>query len=914
MDSAALDPRLRNPEDSSISVAPALPVSASTPPKTNGSYAATSSTPTPSNASSPDLHRQATHAYPLQPAFSNNNHPDQATPPSATAVHPDDTLVDHDGSGVDPKKPRACEACRGLKVRCEPDPNNPEGACKRCAKAGRNCIITQPTRKRQKKTDSRVAELEKKIDALTATLSATKAGQPPPAIPGGVADGTGGYAYGGAALDSSGGWSAVNGAMSRDAMAMARAQNQSPYGEGNAMAYPPPMVLAGQKRKYTEPRGTGDDAPTPPIAPSAADPRSHEYSDIVDRGIISSSKASDLWDRYNYQMVPHLPAVVFPADMTVGELRKTKPILFLAIMAAASSETPNVQRVLVKELMQVFADKIFVAGEKSIELVQALSVSVAWYWPPEHFEELKFYELVHMAMIMAIDLGLGKRKPRRGGQKAFRDLPFRKHPPPDPTTIEARRTWLACYFMTTNTAMALHRPFLLRWTSFMAECVDVLESSPEAAPTDKYFCHLVWTHQLAEEIGFQFCMDDPSVSVNLSDHMTQHRVRGFERELEKHKKEVPSDLMQPALKFGFHTLNLYMHELALQSEPADAFKAPFAAESLRDSLVTDAPLTPAYTNALAACLTAIDGIFDTFLSMDPASIRCLPVFNFVRVAYATVVLIRIYFAASSPNSELGKIIDKDSMKVEQHLHNLLEQFRVTAAGDRSRPASKFLVVLVMIKSWFFKISKGELRRDALIVDAANAAEGTSAYSTPRAGGDRPASGNATTPGQSEFPAQASSNPLQLLSEAATNNQATANNAQARGTASGLPRGSNGNMGHGAAWFNSPTSFMQDTTSQKPNGGGSSAMPPPPHPQAQAQAQPQQHGQVSGAPAPWLNFGTDFDYSNLGDGFAQAWDMTLQGLGDGNGGLQDFNGISIMAADPLFGSMMGEMPGSDMFQF
>lgn len=366
-----------------------------------------------------------------------------------------------------------------------------------------------------------------------------------------------------------------------------------------------------------------------------------------------------------------------------------------------------------------------------------------------------------------------------------------------------------------------------------------------------------------------------------------------------------------ALKFGFHTLNLYMHELALQSEPTDAFKAPFAAESLRDSLVTDVPLTPAYTNALAACLTAIDGIFETFLSMDPASIRCLPVFNFVRVAYATVVLIRIYFAASSPNSELGRIIDKDSMKVEQHLHNLLEQFRVTAAGDRSRPASKFLVVLVMIKSWFLKISKGELKRDALIIDAANAAEETSAYSTPRAGGDRPTSGNATTPGQSEFSAQASNNPLQLLSEAATNNQAAANN-QARGAAGGLPRGSNGSMGNSVAWFNSPTSYMQDT-SQKPNGGGgSSAMPPPPHPQAQAQ--PHQHGQVTGAPAPWLNFGSDFDYSNLGDGFAQAWDMTLQGLGDGNGGLQDFSGMSIMAADPLFGSMMGEMPGSDLFQF
>jgi hypothetical protein len=37
-------------------------------------------------------------------------------------------------------------------------------------------ITTPPTRKRQKKADSRVAELERKIDALTATLHAQKSG------------------------------------------------------------------------------------------------------------------------------------------------------------------------------------------------------------------------------------------------------------------------------------------------------------------------------------------------------------------------------------------------------------------------------------------------------------------------------------------------------------------------------------------------------------------------------------------------------------------------------------------------------------------------------------------------------------------------------------------------------------------
>lgn len=362
-----------------------------------------------------------------------------------------------------------------------------------------------------------------------------------------------------------------------------------------------------------------------------------------------------------------------------------------------------------------------------------------------------------------------------------------------------------------------------------------------------------------------------------------------------------------SLKFSFNTINLYMHELALQNEPADAFKAPFAAESLRDSLVSNAALTPAYTNALAACLTAIDGIYDTFFSMDPSSIRCLPVFNFVRVAYATVVLIRIYFAASSPGSELGKVIDKDSMKVDQHLENLLEKFRLTAAEDKSRPASKFLVVLVMIRSWFHKISKGELNQTARIADAANAAEGTSPFATPdtaRAAGDHRTPGSASTPG---YPTQASSNPLQLLSEAAATNQAATNNAQVprpRGGHGGIANNNNNNAWYGQMGFGPEAGNNQN----KPNGGhADNNMPPPP--------QPYQNGHVTGAPAPWINFGQEMDYSNLGDGFAQAWDVTLQGLNvENGGGLQDFNGLSIMANDPLFGQMMGDFPGSDLFQF
>lgn len=82
---------------------------------------------------------------------------------------------DHDTNDplAELKRPRACDACRQLKVRCVFENDISFRPCKRCAKANRKCTVTPPVRKRQKKTENRVSELEKKIEALTATLQAS---------------------------------------------------------------------------------------------------------------------------------------------------------------------------------------------------------------------------------------------------------------------------------------------------------------------------------------------------------------------------------------------------------------------------------------------------------------------------------------------------------------------------------------------------------------------------------------------------------------------------------------------------------------------------------------------------------------------------------------------------------------------
>lgn len=178
----------------------------------------------------------------------------------------------------------------------------------------------------------------------------------------------------------------------------------------------PPMVVAGQKRKFPE-----FSAPSPSGAlplPPGARPRPHlpnskgsdglngsasnDYTDVIDRGTITAENASKVFDHYVNDMAIHVPAVVFPPGTTAAEIRKTKPILFLAILSVSSSGNRSE---LTREVMQICADRIICNGEKSLELIQALIVTSLWYWPPEHFEELKFYQLIHIAAVMAIDIG-----------------------------------------------------------------------------------------------------------------------------------------------------------------------------------------------------------------------------------------------------------------------------------------------------------------------------------------------------------------------------------------------------------------------------------------------------------------------------------------------------------------------------
>ncbi|KAL6412182.1 fungal specific transcription factor [Ilyonectria robusta] len=402
------------------------------------------------------------------------------------------------------KRRRACGACRISKLRCEPDPNIMAGPCKRCRKSGQDCTAAASLKGRQKKIRNRVEAMELKIVALRDTLRTQESNN--------------------AML-----------AVEKSCSASGSEDSDTARSETAAACVCRDSRAFGGNIKYPE-------LVLPPIQPR------NNVADIIDRGLLPMETATELFARYNNKMIHHLPAVILPSTVSAAELRKTKPLLFLAIMTASSSEIPNLQRQLVEELRRELARKTIIEGEKSLEIVQALQLAVIWYWLPQMFEEMDFYQLVHMGTTMAIDIGLGREpavaRPVAPSPFGFRADSFRRTVPPDPKTIESRRAWLTCYFLATSSSMTLHRPNLIQWTPFTAECFNILKNSFDAAPTDKYLCHLVWTHHVAEDIVVPFLMDDAIMTPNISDTRSQYTLRAFEHLLEEYTNAIREEVRQ----------------------------------------------------------------------------------------------------------------------------------------------------------------------------------------------------------------------------------------------------------------------------------------------------------------------------------------------------------------------------------
>jgi hypothetical protein len=175
------------------------------------------------------------------------------------------------------------------------------------------------------------------------------------------------------------------------------------------------------------------------------------------RNLVSNGEADGLLKEY-CTMMQTVPFVPIPPDITAEEFITTKPMLFLAVITAASWRDHSRQMVLDKKYRMELANRTIIQPHRTLSLVQSIVVYLSWYaiktllWSSTYQSRYHFvfshktqqiFSLLQLGIGLALDLGL-HQKIRRA-----LEVPGRanaKRPSPEEQR-ERQRTLLGCYYL-----------------------------------------------------------------------------------------------------------------------------------------------------------------------------------------------------------------------------------------------------------------------------------------------------------------------------------------------------------------------------------------------------------------------------------------------------------------------------------
>ena len=157
------------------------------------------------------------------------------------------------------------------------------------------------------------------------------------------------------------------------------------------------------------------------------------------------------------------------------------------------------------------------------------------------------------------------------------------------------------------------------------------------------------------------------------------------------------------LEINYHVNNVNLHEIALHADhDADDFRPPFSLAATRPSSKS---LSPPYISAIMVCISSSQRLIDIFLGMSIEAVRACPRLLWIRLCYAVVILMKLSISASTPSSELGKIIDPGDCKVLYYSEKViayLDKISTVASQKKHDLSFRFLHVLTNLNFWYQK--------------------------------------------------------------------------------------------------------------------------------------------------------------------------------------------------------------------
>jgi hypothetical protein len=100
-------------------------------------------------------------------------------------------------------------------------------------------------------------------------------------------------------------------------------------------------------------------------------------TDLMSNFVPTWEGADGLLNRFRDEIYSCFPFVLIPESVTAEELQRDRPFLYFCVLAV-SSRNPNQQSELGKSIMKQLAEKMFINGERSIDLLLGVLTYSAW--------------------------------------------------------------------------------------------------------------------------------------------------------------------------------------------------------------------------------------------------------------------------------------------------------------------------------------------------------------------------------------------------------------------------------------------------------------------------------------------------------------------------------------------------------
>ncbi|KAH8885844.1 hypothetical protein GQ53DRAFT_695403 [Thozetella sp. PMI_491] len=533
----------------------------------------------------------------------------------------------------------ACSRCRASKLRCLSDTFPDHGKCRRCHDAEVECVfVAIAPRQRRKRTDTRVAALEKQITGMKAALEA----QAIPASP----MGTGSRSI---RQDNSESYESIVGS--------GYECEQSESHTTTAVHSEP-----GERRTRQNEQTRAED---------------EDILDPIGSNLLPLDLAARLLAEFICNVLPEYPIIGLSDGDDFDSLHSSRPTLLLAMATAASrGSDPALFGRLHSRLLRLLADRILVRGHRSLELIQAILVMEVWYDPPEDMRKLNFYMWIQIAGTLANQLGLWPA----GDLLA----------PPGLHGVGEReglkmgewRTAFAVYVSMSTVAISLRRPNMMAWTDSMLGILERFEQTTVHA-NDRRLATWVRLQIIAEDIeSLRTKLLAPPDATQGNNSMTigQSDVQVLEQKLGKQRRAA-QPIMNASLRVHFFYCRCKLYEVAITMCQTQA--APLPSSNLLHEFCPshlDTARDTTYIRVIMSLIQSSHSVLDVLLHLEPDTYLKCPTVTTIRSLYAIFEIDTLWKAIHLQETKLSEIINEEVLALNFYLGEIKEFFSRAEGG------------------------------------------------------------------------------------------------------------------------------------------------------------------------------------------------------------------------------------------